>query len=170
MVEPIPYLYTTVAEMNRLFSTVGVTLLADDSENGIVEAGEAEAIDDAINEATDYLNMTLLQFYEDYHLADSPLVRRWATAYACFFFSQRRGNPSKFNKLIARIEESLEAIQVGQKQIPRLPTRSTFAPSVTNHVINDRFRIHKARVKQSLSTSEHYAGRDEDYEFLDFGP
>lgn len=155
MVETLTYKYTTQAEMERAFSTAAVTARTDD---GVL----ADLLDDCINEATDEINFHCERWYEPSDMVNNLWVRRTATWLACYYLSQRMGNPAQFETHIEEIKLRLEHIYSGHKQIPRLATRDDMTPAMSNLRVDDRFRVEKIRVQPTISTGGSYSKQDKD--------
>ena len=154
-VETLTYVYTSRAEIERIFSEGGVSLRVDD-----LGVDEALMLDEVIGEATDMINFYCSMNYDEIELESSYLVHRWATWMACYLLSQRRGNPSlfadKYEETIALLEEVYKHIRI----IPRLATRENLTPAMSNIHIDDRFRTHKIRVHPTISTGGTYGKQD----------
>lgn len=148
--ESISYLYTSPAEIERLLGFVGVSAYADDTGEGEEESG---VVQDAIEEATDTINVYLEQWYHPSDMANNKWIRRKATYLAAYILTRRRGNPGMYEEEYQRITSLLEDIRLGRKQVPRLPWRSDFTPAVDNVVVDHRFMVDKVRVQQQISST-----------------
>lgn len=152
MVETITYTYTTADEIKRIFSTAAVELRVDDDEDGYVNTTEDDVYTDIVYDATDVINLYLEQWYDPSDMAENSWIRRQATWIGCYLLSQRRGNPSQYNKRYEEVIAQLEKIQEGKLQVPRLPHRADFTPALSNYRIDDRNQVQKIRVQPNIST------------------
>lgn len=181
MTESAPTLYTSRSEIESIFSIMGVNTRVDDDHTeavdtawGIKCAGasitEESYLDDIIEEATDYMNQYLLGFYKSTDLANSRWVRRRCSYIACYFLSQRRGNPAQFTTRFEEITAELGMLARGpgangNPLIPRVPLRSDNRPSHSNISIDDRFPYSKIRVQRPTSSGRQ-TKIDTDYDDL----
>lgn len=141
----LTYKYTTQAEIEGLFSTVGVTERLDDNDNGAIAAGELAYLDQLITYATNRLNSYLLQYHSDADMSDNDWCREKATVIACYLLSRRRGNAAQFETEYNEIMSYLKGYANYVGQIPFLPLRHEKGPALSNLVVDDR-RINKIRV------------------------
>ena len=147
--ETISYTYTSRADIEGVFSAVGVSLRVDD----LTSTTALTAFwNDLIYEATDIINQYCEMYYAPADLATSYWVKvrtKWIGAY---LLSQRRANPALFLQRYEEIIEELIQVSQGMLIIPRLPTRSELVPSLSNLIVDDRYRIRKLRVHPEIST------------------
>jgi hypothetical protein len=141
----LTYKYTTQAEMEGLFSTVGVADRLDDNDNGAIAAPETTYLDQIITYATNRLNQYLLQYHTDEDMSTNDWCREKATVIACYLLSRRRGNAAQFEAEYAEILAYLKGYPNYVGQIPFLPLRHEKGPALSNLVIDDR-RMNKIRV------------------------
>ncbi|MBW1953241.1 MAG: DUF1320 family protein [Deltaproteobacteria bacterium] len=137
------YTYTTEAEIMRVLSREGWLSQADDDRDGIVDPA---LLQEVVGEATEEINLYLAQRYRPEDLANHTLVRRWATYFACYLVSLRRGNPAHFTGIVERITGWLERIFANRMNLPGLPVRKEMGPAMSNLEINDLYRRRKIRV------------------------
>lgn len=165
--ETVPYIYTTEAEIQSLFGAEAVTLLTDDNQDG---TGDSTLSDAACLDATDYINLYCSLRYNESDMVNNQWVRRQATYLAAYFLSMRRGNPQRYLSAYERITAVLERINRGELMIPRLPTRSDYAPGVTNYRVDDRFHVNKTRVQPTITSGTDTGDQDLDVNYPYEGP
>lgn len=137
--------YCTLDDMQRLFSTQGVTAFSDHDGDG---QDDASVTSDCIDQATEEINFYLLRWYSAAQLATSTLVNRWCTVLAVYFLCQRRGNPDPavFQAEFERIMVKLETVKPGGFIIPGLAFKSDLRPSFSNLEVDRRFPFNRVRV------------------------
>ena len=146
-------LYSSQDEMDNLLSAAGLDLRLDDT----IEI--TEIINESVSYATGTIDSYALQFYVETDMENSHWVRRRATIIACWYFSQRRGNPPLYEEMVNQIMEELKLIAQRKLIIPRLPGRFNRGPTVSNYVVDDlRHFQNKCRVQKSISTGDNYNG------------
>lgn len=146
--------YCTLADMQRLFSTQGVTAFADHDGDGEADSLNGSTVTgDCIDQATEEINFYLLRWYSAAQLATSTLVNRWCTVLAVYFLCQRRGNPDPeiFQAEFERIMAKLELVKPGGFTIPGLPFKSDLRPSFSNMEVDRRFPANRVRVQTANS-------------------
>ena len=148
MPETIAYLYTTQAEMERLYGRKGLAELIND----IGGANIAEWWIEIAADATTTIDAYASQVYNPVDLYTSRWVRTRATWIGCFRASQRKGNPDLFSQRYDEIIEELEKVRTQELIIPNLPTSSDLTPAMSNVFIDARYEIDKIRVLSSIST------------------
>lgn len=139
---------TSAAEMDRLFSAVGVDLRTDDGT-------EATIVEEIIDWASETIASYTLSHYDTAVLATSAWVHRRATILACYYLSMRRGNPPQFVAEYKRILEELELVQNNKLLIPDATVRAADIPTVSSYRVDDRYISTKQRVVRSQSTSPY---------------
>lgn len=161
MVESLSYTYTSNDEISRHLSPDSLGYYNDD---GVVVSGSSPTLNtnDAIEEATDTVNVYCLAYYSEASLSNNLWVRRSATWLACYFLTSRRAEPSPYKAQFDRVISLLEKIRDGEMQIPRCSLRSDFAPCASNYVLDDRFPKRRARVQAETSTGTQYSNRPND--------
>lgn len=155
--ETIPYTYITRADIESVFSHTGVSLRVDDLTNSTVLDNFWNEL---IYEATDIINQYCEMFYAPSDLATSYWVKTRAKWVGAYLLSQRRGNPALFLQRYEEIIEELIAVSQGELLIPRLPTREDLVPTLSNQVVDDRFRIRKLRTHPEISTGNSSGRQD----------
>lgn len=154
--EHLTYLYTSQAEIERIFSSTAVDLrvddiTAEDTTNGNTDLSDS-LWEEILSDATDIINQYVELYYNPIDLYSSRWVRMRATYIGAHIVSYRRGNPSLFRDRYEQILEELTMVKDGSLIIPRLPTRDDFTPAMSNVAVNDKYYIDKIRVHPTIST------------------
>jgi phage gp36-like protein len=130
-----------------------------------VQMGSSAALDDAIIRACEEINKYCYKFYSPANLGTSNLVQQWAIELACYYLSQRRGNPELFAKLYENAIEELKMVLKGEMELPGVPFRRTLSPKWSNiraDILRYRFRV--LRVERGTSDQRATTqGQDVDY-------
>lgn len=149
----IRYTYTTQADIERVLSAAGVTLRADDDDDGI---HEGTVVTDCIEEATDDLNTYLLERYLDSDLNGNEWIRRKTTRRAALLLCMRRGNPPPAS--LAKQWEAdkllFEEIKAQKRNVPRLRNITGRAPVMSNQMVDSRYHRRKLRTQTEISTGQ----------------
>lgn len=147
--------YCSVADVESIMATHGVTAFVDDNVDGSRSAAETQYIADAISRAAALeLNMALGSRYKLSDLS-SNVWCRWANAVcAAADLASRRVNP--LSRTLAdrckRIRDDLRLIQTGKMALPEQAESFDQRPSVTNYD-PERWRgTSPARVRTDEST------------------
>ena len=180
--EPLPPLYTSRAEMEEIFSRLGIDSRIDDDQSeavdspydfsrNVIQPNEETYLDAIILSATELFNQYLLSYYDAQLLVDSRWIRSRCTWVACFLLSQRRGNPEQFTEQYNEILATIRQIALGpgingNPQIPRIPTRFDFRPALSNLVVDDHYSQSKIRVIEKNSTGRQPPDTDADFYFF----
>lgn len=143
--------YCDQPDVERLFSSYGVTAFADHDGDGNPDAG---VVNDCINQATEEINLYCQQWYTPAVLETSTLINRWCTVYATVFLCERRGNPvpDSLAAEFARIAAKLEQILAGTLKLPGLAMRDDMRPSMSNLTVDRRYNRSRIRVTPQNST------------------
>lgn len=152
--------YTCQICMERLFSEDGIFNRVDD---GIDIPAQNKLIADCIADATDDINQYCLPLYPEPELYKSRWVSRRACYLACYYLSQRRGNPAQYQSQYDRITDELRRVQRYQLQIPRLRPRHELTPSLSNIIVDDRYPQDSLRVVVTNKYGTDYTGQHLDY-------
>lgn len=154
----LTYTYTTQAEMESIFgteSTSPVELRLDDDGDldGSLDAIEASALADVIEEASHEINFHLAQRYTPVVLNAHSWVRRACSIIACYLLSQRRGDPAQYTDAYTRVITRLEEIFAGKRDLPLTADRhpADQQPALSNLVVSDRYGRKKLRVQEDVS-------------------
>lgn len=148
MPETLTYVYTSQAELERVFSITAVNRRADLDKDGIADP---LVIDETANIATDEINLYCEPHYNASDMVNNLWIRRQATYIGCFHLSLLRGHPAQFKTYYEKIVQWLEKIREGSLQVPRLYKKSNMSPSVSNYVVDNRYRYTQERVIPSVS-------------------
>lgn len=164
MPETLSNLYTSEDEIKKLFSQRGLDLHLDDDESlDDPDADELESLDWVIDDATDEVNLYVWTLYAPADLANNRKVRSWATWIACYFLSQRKGDPALWVERYDKIIEQLTAVRDGNLKIPRVPVRTLTRPELGNQVVDQRFNTATIRTQQSISVGQPTTRQFYDY-------
>lgn len=161
MPDTLSYSYTSAAEINRRMSAGSVEDYAEDDPDSLATDPD-QNLQDAVDEATDTINLYCLGYYAESNLNANSWVRTQATWLACYYLTSRRAEPSPYKPQYDRVIEHLNQIQLGILQVPRAALRSDFSPTHSNHVIDDRFAKRRSRVQPETSTGSNYSNRPTD--------
>lgn len=159
MVESLNYVYSSEAEVKRILTTAGFTDYTTDDRT------VADVVADAVNMATDEVNIYCFKWYAESDLANNSFVRRLATWIACNYLTADRGDEPRYQEQYNRAIEFLKDIESGKKQLPRCPQRGDLAPCMSNYVIDDRFKKSKVRVQSETSTGPAHSQQKQDITF-----
>jgi hypothetical protein len=149
--------FTSRAEIERIYSTIAVTLRLDDLNT----EGESDMVDEVVDAATETVASYTLRYYNSTAIYNSPWVRRRATIIACYYLSMRRANGTQFTREYERIIEELEKFLTDKPpMIPGAdgfpaPVRTSMIPTVSAYIVDDRNRYRKLRVKKDYSTKPY---------------
>ena len=162
-------LYSSRQEVASIFSSVGVDLRLDDNDDGLVSTGaggtqnEEQWLTDAIEEATDDINLLLCHFYSVEDLASSRWLRRRASYLAAHHLSERRGNAKQFCEKVEGIMKTLKRIRNGHEIVPGLKYSVDAQPAMSNLVVDRRFR-NQLRVDTESQVGSPTQNQDDDYD------
>jgi phage gp36-like protein len=143
--------YTSDAELVSLMGQEWLISNADHDGDG---AADPDAINRAINAATQEIDLYLGQRYESSVLATHDLVRDWATVRAAMKLHRTAGDPLP-QVLIdewAEILATLKALGAGQMTIPGLSTLGNLRPTMSTRRIDRRYGQRTVRVERDNST------------------
>ena len=136
---------TSSAELERLFSQVGVELRTLDGDQTTI-------VDEIVDWVTETIASFTLHHYDTENLEASPWARRRATILAAYYLSQRKGNPAQFVAEAKRVMEELELVRTNKILIPNVPVRAADVPTISSFRVDDRYLINKQRIVKSQST------------------
>lgn len=139
-------LYTSRAEMESIWSTLGVDNRLDDDDDGLVGSAEEDDLLRVMEEATDEVNGYLGGTYSLVTLGEVRRIRRMASYLACHFLSERRGNLPSYCQKVEDIRETLQRIRDGKIVLPGVPKAHEFLPGVSNYTVDRRHGHQKLRV------------------------
>ena len=147
--------YCSVADVQRLFSSAGVTDYADHDDDGVADT---DVVEDCINQATEEIDAYARQRYEQAKLSTSTLINRWCTVLAVYFLCMRRGNTvpqsiaSETERILDPDSGLLVRLSRGRYQLPGVPLREDLRPSWSNLTIDRRYPRSKTRVVRTNSS------------------
>jgi phage gp36-like protein len=148
---PVATVYCTLDDMERKFSSSGVVEFADHDDDGTADTG---VVDDAIQQATEEINLYAMQHYSAAGLASSSLINRWCTVLAVAFLCLNRGNPIPvaIQAEYERIMLNLERVRTGEMRLPGVAYRDDTRPTISNLEVDRRYRHNPIRVNGNSST------------------
>lgn len=155
----LSYVYCTEQDLQSLLSPDGEIGRLDDQNIGVVNQ---TYLTNAINWATERVNLYCLPRYNAIDLAQSWLVNNWAVICAAHWLSTRRGNPvpHSFDDLYEEAIEDMKLIQKGQAQIPNIGLRTSAWPAWSNVRVDVLYTLRKIRVERPISETK---GTNPDY-------
>lgn len=154
MAETVQHVYTSLDEMRVVFGQLGIQVRLDDDDYGELTTEAGTFLHAIIVQATDECNSYLLQHYNPEELVESAWVRMRCTWIACHILSRRRGNASQFQDEYDRFLQDFVKIRSGRDHIPRLKKKHDFSPSLSNLVIDYRYRNSSIRVDQETQVGD----------------
>lgn len=142
---------TSHAEMERCFSSHGVTAFADHDRSGV---RDDDVVDDCANEGSYEVLNYAGQRYSHTGLYGHVTSRQWATLIACRLLTIRRANPGleSFELEFARIMELLKLVPSGQYKLFGLGERGDLRPTWSNVQVDRRHRHSTIRVTRPNSS------------------
>lgn len=143
---------TSHEEMERCFSSYGVTAFSDHNRSGVKDD---DVVDDCANQGSyDVLNYAGTK-YSQAGLYTHPTAREWATLFACYKLTYRRGNTPPESLVIARQDamEQLKQIPLNQFTLFGLALRGDLRPTFSNLQVDRRHRHSTIRVTQPNSSN-----------------
>jgi len=156
------YQFTSIPEIESVFSSAGITWRLDDDRTGTLSSAENSYGEDVIDEATDWILMYVQYYYTEADLVSNSWIRRQASIYACHLLSQRRGNPAQFEDAIAKLTKVLDEIRWGKLKVPALPYSENYGPTVSTQVVDRRFQVAKLKVLPTISAGDDVPQQDVD--------
>jgi phage gp36-like protein len=144
--------YCTVEDMERLFSTVGVTAFSDHDED---TTRDVDVVEDCINQASQLLDFYLRHAHSQAQIASSTLVNRWCTVMAVRYLCQRRGNgvPESVELEWAdEIKPLLEELRKDREALPGIDREDEDYMTMSNLRVDRRFNTSTIRVTPSNSS------------------
>lgn len=145
--------YCTQEELERFFSSQGVTAFADHDEDG---DADTDVIPDVILRATTEITDFAQVWYDQAGLLQSPTIKRWACVVATFYLCELRGNdpPASIAKDYERImgkDGWLERLQAGTYKLAGIPLRAALVPTFSNLEVDRRMPYSNVRVTPNSS-------------------
>jgi phage gp36-like protein len=154
--------FTSLAEMESIWSTLGITLRLDDDDDGANDAAETALLDEVIADASDVCREYLQEIYEEDELSANRWVKRHCSWIACHLLSRRRGNPGQFTEEYDRAIEKFNLVRRGRLFVPGAAPRGNLGPRMANQIVDLRYFRKKLRTQTQTSVSPHYNDQDED--------
>lgn len=151
------YDFTSVAEINKLYSSVGMELRLDDLDT----SDASDFMDDIVESATQTVASFTLRFYASDAIYLTQWVRRRATIIGAYYLSMRRANGTQFNAEYQRIMEELQLfLKYPHPMIPAnngypAPVRTSNVPTASAYIVDDRNRRRKLRVNKDYTTKSY---------------
>lgn len=136
-------LYTSLTEVESIFSYLGVHLRLDDNIDEIKNPNELGYLQDIFEEVTDRINIMLGPYYTAYELASSRWIRRRASWLACCILARRRGNAPQFS---AECEQAMADLVYLKTHV------SAWGPRMSNQRVDYRYRGSQLRTDPVTST------------------
>lgn len=158
--------YATQTDVEAVLSQLGVTLRADDDEDGVSETAN---ITYALQEASSQVDFYLLQRYTAAVLATSDYVIKATAALAACLLSRRRGNvvPGSIDAACEKYSKQLEQIATGQYQLPGAAMRDDPGITVTGLAVDLRYPHVPVRRTPIRSTGDPPPSTVKDYQIED---
>lgn len=153
-VQTLPNLCTQT-EVERLLSVAGVVAFSDHEDEA---TGNSDVVDDAIDRASGEILLFLANRYDPDVLAESSLVRRWATVGAACYLCQTRNNPppeslvGQWEQLIADPDGIIPKIGLGKLRLAGVQMRYDSRPAFSNLRVDRRWPTSKVRVTKVNSS------------------
>ena len=153
--EPLPTLLSSRAEVESIFSEIGIKLRIDDDLDGVTDgtggtANDTQKLIDALVEASDEGYENLWQ-YKPEDLALSLWVRRRVSYIACHLISIRKGNPGQYCDKYEQYLQQFKDVRRGKKQIPRLAKTRLYTATMSNVVVDHWHGYQKLRTMTEAS-------------------
>ncbi len=155
-IESAPFLLSSRAEVESIFSTDGINLRIDDDDDEVTDGtagtnNDEQYLIDSLIEGSDEGYQLLLGRYPEATLPDSLWVRRRVSYIVCHLLSLRKGNPAQYCAMYERYLQAFEEVRTGRKFIPRLAPKADFAPTMSNLVVTHWHIAQKIRVSSMNS-------------------
>lgn len=152
----LSYTYCTQSDVEDFLSADGVESRLDDQDTG----DQSSRMTQAINWATERINLYCLARYAASDLANSWLVLEWCGILAAHWLSCRRGNPApgSIKDLVEQTYKDLEGIRSGEYQLPGVGLRTAAYPAWSNLRLDSLYALRKLRVERPISEKTPQAG------------
>ena len=150
--------FTTEAEIERRFGSQATEWWTDHSETAYDVV--TDNLNDAINQATQELILTVGQRYSIASMNSYDLIRRYATTIAAYILCTTRGNSppvsleNEYFRLMGTGNQRglLDKIGTGAVSIPDLAMRGDLRPTMSNRRIDRRYNEKVVRIDKQTST------------------
>jgi phage gp36-like protein len=164
--------YCTQEDVEALLSEFGVLDRLDDDQDGTADAGLMTA---GIAKASADVNQRLLQRYDVSQLLLSDWVKYCTAHLATAWLCRRRGLtvPEELAAEVKTYLDDLKRIRDGHDDLSvndglALPSVDS-TPTVSNMIVDGRYRRNKVRRVPSTSSGQHPAGGLNNYPVYDLG-
>jgi hypothetical protein len=161
--------YTSIGAIEALYGQNGRTNILVDLDNTIQGSDGFTEYERVIRHFIRDAEQTIISRLNGFFSPEAMIGNSWiesrATWIASHYISRRRGNEHYFFDMYEEALRELDAIGTGELPPPAdIPLRAYSMPSMSNIIIDNRFGIHKIRVRPTISVGETYAGQDISYE------
>ena len=142
--------YCLEADIERYLSAQGVTDFADHDEDTVRDTG---VVTDCIEQASQEIELFLIEKHVEADLKLSKLVERWCTVMAARFLCQRRGNPvpASLEEEFEQVRVYLQAVREDRLSLPGIQLRDRQTPVWSNVHVDHRYRWRKLRRQPNSS-------------------
>ena len=157
------YGFTNKELIESLYAELGLNNILTD----VTGTDETNVIDQFIRDAEQTIYVRLSSFYEATSMVGNDWVESRTTWIAAFLISKRRGNEHYFHELYEQAIAEINAMATGEiPPLPDIPFRADSQPSMSNLIIDERFRTAKIRVRQEISVGGRHTNQDVAYGFF----
>lgn len=156
------YGFTTEARVKALYGQKGWTYIFEDASGGDKTLIFRGLLADVEQSIITYLG----QYFDPEDMKNSRWIQTRATWMLAHMVSKRRGNEHYFEDLYESALRELTAMATGEIPPPQdIPLRTYTLPTMSNFVMDDRFRSAKIRVVPHISEGETYPGQNVAHSF-----
>lgn len=150
LLNSLSFYFTSKAELERLFSSLGIEYRRDDFADYPSEY--TKVLLEIISQATYEVKAILNKLFEDSDLFRSIWVRRRATIIGCYLFSIRRGNDSQYYNEYLDALADLNDLLEGKLYLEELPSGPGTRVGFYNISTDNRRPAHSVRVDSVTSS------------------
>lgn len=145
--------YCTETQLNEFFSAQGITDYADHDDDNVADTN---VVNNAIDEASEHINLYARERYAVADLQSSTMVTRWCVKLACYFLCMHRGNPPPDILAVEfeRITTVLDQVRMSKMEIPGVQLKDSLVPTFSNLTVDRRYRRSTVRVTRQNSSKE----------------
>lgn len=159
------YGFTSIAAIEALYGERGRENILVDVDNIVQDDDDHTEYDRVVRHFIRDAEQTMIIRLNAYFSPESMVGNGWvesrATMIAAHLISRRRGNEHYFIDVYDEAMRELDAIGVGELPPPvDIPLRASSMPSMSNISIDNRFHLHKIRVRPTISVGGTYNGQD----------
>ncbi len=143
--------YTSIDNLETVFGADFVEEYSDHDDSG---ARDDTSVEWAINSAKGEMDFFLFERYNASDISSNRLVITWCTKLAGYFLASQRGNepPAWLTSEAERIWNGLEQILARNRDLPGASEASDRRPTMSNRIIDRRYRQRTVRVTRQNST------------------